>query len=79
MVQNPNPVALVIEKHLKRYLDDLGDSEPSNIYQIVLEVVEKPMLELIMQHADYNQSLAANYLGINRNTLRKKLSQHQLI
>ncbi|MBU3542667.1 MAG: Fis family transcriptional regulator [Burkholderiaceae bacterium] len=79
MVQNPNPVALVIEKHLKRYLDDLGDSEPSNIYQMVLEVVEKPMLELIMQHADYNQSLAANYLGINRNTLRKKLSQHQLI
>jgi Fis family transcriptional regulator len=72
-------VALVIEKHLKRYLDDLGDSEPSNIYQMVLEVVEKPMLELIMQHADYNQSLAANYLGINRNTLRKKLSQHQLI
>lgn len=79
MVQNPNPVALVIEKHLKRYLDDLGDSEPSNIYQMVLEVVEKPMLELIMQHADYNQSLAANYLGINRNTLRKKLSQYQLI
>jgi Fis family transcriptional regulator len=79
MVQNSNPVALVIEKHLKRYLDDLGDSEPSNIYQMVLEVVEKPMLELIMQHADYNQSLAANYLGINRNTLRKKLSQHQLI
>ena len=79
MVQNSNPVALVIEKHLKRYLDDLGDSEPSNIYQMVLDVVEKPMLELIMQHADYNQSLAANYLGINRNTLRKKLSQHQLI
>ena len=79
MVQNSNPVALVIEKHLKRYLDDLGDSEPSNIYQMVLDVVEKPMLELIMQHADYNRSLAANYLGINRNTLRKKLSQHQLI
>jgi Fis family transcriptional regulator len=46
---------------------------------MVLSVVEKPMLELVMAHAKQNQSLAAAYLGINRNTLRKKLLEHQLI
>jgi Fis family transcriptional regulator len=46
---------------------------------MVLSVVEKPMLELVMAHAKQNQSLAASYLGINRNTLRKKLVEHRLI
>ena len=49
------------------------------IHQMVLTVMEKPVLELIMQHAGQNQSLAANYLGINRNTLRKKLQEHGLL
>ena len=74
-----HPVSQTIEKHLKRYLDDLGDTAPSNVYQMVLTVMEKPVLELIMQHAGQNQSLAANYLGINRNTLRKKLHEHGLL
>ncbi|HAT39817.1 MAG TPA: hypothetical protein DCW35_08205 [Polynucleobacter sp.] len=46
---------------------------------MVLTVVEKPMLELVMQHAKQHQSLAAQYLGINRNTLHKKLVEHQLL
>jgi Fis family transcriptional regulator len=46
---------------------------------MVLAVVEKPMLELVMQHAKQNQSLAAQYLGINRNTLHKKLVEHHLL
>jgi Fis family transcriptional regulator len=46
---------------------------------MVLAVVEKPVLELVMQHAKHNQSLAAQYLGINRNTLHKKLIEHQLL
>jgi Fis family transcriptional regulator len=41
--------------------------------------MEKPVLELIMKHANQNQSLAAAYLGINRNTLRKKLLDHGLL
>jgi Fis family transcriptional regulator len=46
---------------------------------MVISSIEKPMLELIMQHAGNNQSLAAQYLGLNRNTLRKKLLEHGLI
>jgi Fis family transcriptional regulator len=80
-MQSPeqHPVSQTIEKHLKRYLEDLGDSTPNNVYQMVLTVIEKPVLEIMMKHADQNQSLAANYLGINRNTLRKKLLEHGLL
>ena len=74
-----HPVSQTIEKHLKRYLDDLGETAPSNVYQMVLTVMEKPVLEIIMKNADQNQSLAAAYLGINRNTLRKKLLEHGLL
>jgi Fis family transcriptional regulator, factor for inversion stimulation protein len=41
--------------------------------------VEKPLLEIVMRHADNNQSKAAQWLGLNRNTLRKKLLEHKLI
>ena len=74
-----HPVTEVLETHLQRYLDDLGNIPPSNVYDMVISSIEKPMLELIMQHAGNNQSLAAQYLGLNRHTLRKKLLEHGLI
>jgi Fis family transcriptional regulator len=49
------------------------------MYNMVVNVVEKPLLEVVMQHADNNQSKAAQWLGLNRNTLRKKLLEHKLI
>jgi len=76
---NKHPITEWVENHLQHYLDDLKDTPPSDIYQMVLAVVEKPMLEIVMRHAKDNQSLAAHYLGINRNTLHKKLIEHKLI
>jgi Fis family transcriptional regulator len=76
---NKHPITECVENHLQHYLDDLKDTPPSDIYQMVLAVVEKPMLEIVMRHAKDNQSLAAQYLGINRNTLHKKLIEHKLI
>ena len=49
------------------------------MYNMVVNVVEKPLLEVVMKHADNNQSKAAQWLGLNRNTLRKKLLEHKLI
>ena len=46
---------------------------------MVLAAVERPMLEVVMQQAEGNQSKAADWLGINRNTLRRKLLDHKLI
>ncbi len=69
----------VIQKSLADYFDDLGEQQPSNIYNMMVETVEKPILETVMQRAGNNQSHAAEMLGINRNTLRKKLQQHGLL
>jgi Fis family transcriptional regulator len=68
-----------ITKSLDKYFRDLGGEQPTGIYDMVILTVEKPMLEVVMQHANNNQSLASDMLGINRNTLRKKLQQHGLL
>jgi DNA-binding protein Fis len=64
---------------LEQYLSDLGDTDPSNMYEMVIRCVERPMLEVVMERAHQNQSKAAQMLGMTRNTLRKKLLSHQLI
>ncbi|MEI8169472.1 MAG: helix-turn-helix domain-containing protein [Rhodoferax sp.] len=68
-----------VRNSLEGYLMDLGESEPNGMYDMLVNVVEKPLLEIVMKHADNNQSKAAQWLGLNRNTLRKKLLEHQLI
>jgi len=68
-----------VRANLARYFQDLEGSNPHDIYDMVMSCVEKPMLEIVLEQAGGNQSLAAEYLGINRNTLRKKLQQHGLV
>ena len=68
-----------VRTSLESYFTDLGGSEPDRMYDMMVRVVEKPLLEVVMQHADQNQSRAAQWLGLNRNTLRKKLVEHKLI
>jgi Fis family transcriptional regulator, factor for inversion stimulation protein len=69
----------VVRKSLDRYFKDLGEQLPTNVYDMVVSTVEKPIFEAVMARADGNQSQAAEILGINRNTLRKKLQQHGLL
>ena len=64
---------------MQAYFDDLGDNQPHGVYDMVMAVVEKPLLQAVMTRANNNQSLAAQWLGLNRNTLRKKLMMHKLI
>ena len=68
-----------IRESLSQLLNDLGDENPGNIYELVMQQVEAPLLELILEHVEGNQSKAAECLGINRGTLRKKLKAYQLI
>ncbi len=75
----PLHIADCVRSNLENYLSDLGQNEPNGMYDMLLAVVEKPLLEVVMQHAENNQSKAAQYLGLNRNTLRKKLLEHKLI
>ncbi len=64
---------------LDAYFDDLNGTEPHGIHAMVMQTVEKPLLQSVMRRTQDNQSLAADWLGINRNTLRKKLKDHKLI
>ncbi|MEO7158954.1 MAG: helix-turn-helix domain-containing protein [Polaromonas sp.] len=68
-----------VRSSLEGYFTDLGGTEPDGMYDMMVRVVEKPLLEVVMQHAEQNQSRAAEWLGLNRNTLRKKLVEHKLI
>ena len=72
-------IQVAIQSNLEKYFHDLGEQLASNIYDMVVLAVEKPMLEMVMTRTDRNQSQAADMLGINRNTLRKKLQQHGLL
>ncbi|MCE3262389.1 MAG: Fis family transcriptional regulator [Pseudoduganella sp.] len=69
----------VVQKSLEDYFNDLGEQQASNVYDMVVMTVERPILEVVMTRADGNQSHAAQMLGINRNTLRKKLQEHGLL
>ncbi len=68
-----------VRDNLEAYFRDLRGSEPGALYDMVVRAVEKPLLDVVMQHAGHNQSRAAEWLGMNRNTLRKKLVEHKLI
>ncbi len=68
-----------IRQSLEKYLHDLDGESVTGVYEMVMKTVEKPILDVVMQHAQQNQSQAAALLGINRNTLRKKLAEHGLL
>ena len=69
----------VVLQSLQEYFKDLDGQKPTDIYNMIMHTVEKPVLVEVMAHARNNQSHAAEILGINRNTLRKKLLEHKLL
>jgi Fis family transcriptional regulator len=68
-----------IRKSVEQYLKDLRGAEPGDLHELFLGAAEKPLLEVVLRHAEGNQSKAADWLGINRNTLRRKLLDHKLL
>jgi Fis family transcriptional regulator len=72
------PLRDQVYEALRIYFHNLGDQQPSNLYDLVLREVEPPLLEIVMQRTRGNQTKAADLLGINRGTLRKKLRRYGL-
>ena len=68
-----------IRATLEQYFKDLRGAEPNGLHELFLGAAEKPLLDVVLRHADGNQSKAAEWLGINRNTLRRKLLDHKLL
>jgi len=74
--ERENELSSTVRKMMKQYFKDLDGEKTCGVYNMVVNCVEKPLLEVVMLQAQGNQTRAAELLGINRNTLRKKLQEH---
>ncbi len=79
MTCNNNEIADSVFRTLDRYFRDLDGEKPAALYDMVMKNAERPMLEFVLRQANGNQTAAAELLGINRNTLRRKLTEHDLL
>jgi len=84
--QEPTPAAYgdmsleeIVRLKLKDYFRQTGDVEPSDLYALIIERVERPLIELTLERTGGNQLQAAAILGINRNTLRKKIAALKIV
>jgi len=72
----PATLGASIERHLRDYFDShAGEMPPQGLYERILREMERPLITLTMQAARGNQVKAAEVLGVNRNTLRKKIRE----
>jgi Fis family transcriptional regulator len=65
-------------RSLEQYFSDLDGARPHALHEMVIAAVERPLLQFAIARTEGNQSAAAELLGINRNTLRKKLQQYRI-
>ena len=76
--QEISQLSHAVKHSIRRYLFELEGTQPNNMYELVLRQVERPLFEAILEHTKGNQSRAAELLGLNRGTLRKKLRSYNL-
>lgn len=72
------PLSHCVARALQDYFEHLDGAPAANLYEMLMTEVEVPMLQATLAHTNGNQSRAAEILGINRGTLRKKLKQYDL-
>ncbi len=73
------PLRKLTEDALRTYFKNLNGHNPGDLYGLVLREVEQPLFKAVLEHTGGNQSRAADILGINRGTLRKKLKSYGLV
>jgi Fis family transcriptional regulator len=75
----PSPLRDSASEAIRHFLETLDGETCSELYDMVLDQVEEPLFEAVLDYTQHNQSHAAAMLGLNRGTLRKKLRQHGLL
>jgi len=73
-----SPLQMQVEKELHQYFNILNGQRPSELHDLVIGQVEEALFRVVLEYCGGNQSKAADYLGINRGTLRKKLCQYKI-
>lgn len=77
-MSKPAPLSVSVTQAMKTYFEDLNGQDPNNLHNFFIQEVEKPFLAVVMEQVNGNQTKASEILGINRNTLRKKLKNYDL-
>ena len=72
------PLSSLTDECLHSYFTNLNGHKPGDLYELVIGEVEKPLFRAVLSYTNGNQSEAAEILGINRGTLRKKLKAYKL-
>ncbi len=73
-----HPLSTHVRHSVENYFSQLNGHDSSGLYALVLAEVEKPLLEIALKHANYNQTKTAKILGLSRSTLRKKLDLYNI-
>lgn len=69
-------LATTVEIMIKKHLESMDKECILNLYDLLLEQIEPPLLKAVIERCRYNQSLAAKMLGVSRGTLRTKLTKY---
>ncbi|KPK39261.1 MAG: Fis family transcriptional regulator [Gammaproteobacteria bacterium SG8_47] len=72
------PLRECVTVALRNYFEHLDGTDAAGLYQMVLQEIEEPLLQAVLDYTGGNQTKAAEILGINRATLRKKLKHYGL-
>ncbi|MEE4330389.1 MAG: helix-turn-helix domain-containing protein [Wenzhouxiangella sp.] len=65
-----------VEQVAEQYLEDMGNTPPDNLHQVIMAEVEEALIRTVMDHTGGNQSRAAAILGITRATLRNRIQRY---
>lgn len=76
---NHTPISTYIENTIRHYFSELEGDMPTDLYNLVLREVEKPMLKVVLEATRGNQSKTAEVLGLSRGTLRKKMASYDML
>ena len=63
---------------VEQYLDDMGETPPDNLYEVLISEVERPLIEAVLRRTGGNQSRSAEILGITRATLRNRIQRYRI-
>jgi Fis family transcriptional regulator, factor for inversion stimulation protein len=74
----PIPLRQNVQDAIRRYLEDMGQSQPECLYRTLMAEVEPPLIEEVLRYTQGNQSQTARILGMTRNTLRAKLNRYDI-
>ena len=74
--QQTHSLQAALTEQTKNYLNEMKREDITDLYNMVIEQVEEPLFEAVMDYSKSNQSKAAEILGISRGTFRAKLKKH---